>query len=103
MEKKVLKAPSDGKKNILQWEEYSSLPGMLGTNDCSRRRCKNCFTAYDGLYKGKVEVSTITMEAVSKDRFYFWYIFFGMTACNNETAVFSAFTNVGNISAGQYP
>lgn len=80
---------------LLPRAEHLGFPGMLGSIDCCKLRRKNFSTSHHGQYKGNEGLSSITMEANSDDRFYFWHILFGMAGCNNDVTVFNSSTIPG--------
>lgn len=99
-----LRAPTDeDMKHILSRSERRGFPGMMGSIDCTKWRWKNCPTAWQGQYRGKEKVSTVTLEAIADESLWIWHAFFGMPGCLNDINVVESSPLLEKMANGTYP
>nr|XP_051230042.1 uncharacterized protein LOC127347952 [Lolium perenne] len=71
-----LQAPNeDDTKQLIEINEKSCWPGMLGSLDCTHWTWKNCPIAWHGQYCGKSKDATIVLEAVASQDLWIWHCF----------------------------
>lgn len=103
-ESEYLRSPNDDDvRRVLQRSEQRGFPGMLGSMDCSKWKWKACPTAWQGQYRGKEKVSTVTLEAIADESLWIWHAFFGMPGCLNDINVIEASPLSEKIASGTYP
>lgn len=101
-----LRAPTmENLKTIMRLNAGRSLPGCIGSLDCSHWRWTKCPVVFQGMYQkgGRGRQRTIVLETVCDENLWIWHIFDGSSGGNNDVNVLAQSPLMVRVKRGQWP